>query len=79
MYYKYQNRTIINIKTERLDYFLSYSYVLVDYIDRPPITLHTIRERPFRVVSSTEGRYTLNNMITGETKECRLLRFYKNA
>ena len=50
------------------------SYVLVDYIDRPPTTLHTIREGPFRVVSSTEGRYTLMNLITGETKECHISR-----
>jgi len=50
------------------------SYVLVHYIDRPPTTLHTIREGPFRVVSSTEGRYTLMNLITGETKECHISR-----
>jgi len=50
------------------------SYVLVDYIDRPPTSLHTIHEGPFRVVCSEGGRYTLMNLITGDTKECHISR-----
>ena len=46
------------------------SYVLADYRDQPPSTLHTHREGPLRVaVSSSNGQYVLENLVTGELKE----------
>jgi transposase InsO family protein len=55
------------------------SYVLVDYIEQPPTTLHTNLEGPFRVVSSVDGKYTLQNLVTEELNEyhvSRLRPFY---
>ena len=55
------------------------SYVLVDYINQPPTTLHTNLEGPFRVVSSANGQYTLQNLVTEELNEyhvSRLRPFY---
>ena len=46
------------------------SYVLADYRDQPPSTLHTHREGPLRVaISSSNGQYVLENLVTGEFKE----------
>jgi len=59
--------------------FRENSYVLVDYIDKPPSTLHTNLEGPFRVVSSVNGKYTLQNLVTEELNEyhvSRLRPFY---
>jgi len=53
------------------------SYVLIDYIDKPPTTLHTHLEGPFRVVGSDGGKYTLMNLVTGDTKECHISRLRK--
>ena len=46
------------------------SYVLADYREQPPTTLHTHRAGPFRVaVSSANGRYVLENLVTGELQD----------
>ena len=46
------------------------SYVLADYRVQPPTTLHTHREGPFRVaVSSANGHYVLENLVTGELQD----------
>ena len=56
--------------------------MLVDYVDRPPTTLHAPLEGPFRVVSSNNGQYTLQSLVTEEHKQyhvSKLLPFYYSS
>ena len=55
------------------------SYVLVDYVDQPPTTLHAPLEGPLRVISSNNGQYILQNLVTDKLVEyhvSRLRPFY---
>lgn len=40
------------------------SYVLVEYIDKPPSKLHPRLQGPFRVVNHVGSRYSLQNLVT---------------
>ena len=50
------------------------SFVLLNYIDRPPTSLHAPLAGPYRVVSSIDGKYTLQNIVTEELTECHVSR-----
>ena len=50
------------------------SFVLMNYIDRPPTSLHAPLAGPYRVVSSIDGKYTLQNLVTSELSECHVSR-----
>ena len=50
------------------------SFVLVDYLDQPPTTLHAPLEGPLRVVSSNGGKYVLQNIVTDDLGEYHVSR-----
>ena len=44
--------------------YLDNSYVLVEYVERPPSKLHPRLQGPFRVISHIGTRYLLQNLVT---------------
>ena len=54
--------------------FPTNSYVLVDYIDQPLTTLHAPLEGPLRVISSNNGQYIVQNLVTDKLIEYHVSR-----